>query len=96
MYTCDKACYDFNNGHICKHIHCVHSLTQTSTTTIEHTINQASSEELHLEDSYDFDPLQYAESIIPPQQGTHNCMYIHTQAVSHVMVDVHNPQYYSK
>ena len=26
MYTCDKKCYDFNNGHICKHIHKVHSL----------------------------------------------------------------------
>ena len=26
MYTCDKKCYDFNNEHICKHIHKVHSL----------------------------------------------------------------------
>ena len=73
MYTCDKACYDFNNGHICKHIHRVHSITQTriSTTTTEHTNNQTSSEELSLEESYDLDPLEYAESIIPPQQGTH-------------------------
>ncbi len=58
MYTCDKACYDFNNGHICKHIHRVHSITQTriSTTTTEHTNNQTSSEELSLEESYDLDP----------------------------------------
>ena len=77
MYTCDKACYDFNNGHICKHIHRVHSITQTSTTT-EHTNNQPSSEELHLEDSCELDPLEYAESIIPPQQGTLNNYYMYT------------------
>ena len=28
MYTCDDRCYDYGNGHICKHIHCVHSLQQ--------------------------------------------------------------------
>ena len=88
MYTCDKACYDFNNGHICKHIHRVHSITQASTTAIEHTNNQPSSEEMRLEDSYELDPLEYAESIIPPQQGTYiNYMYmyfIYTQAFPHV------------
>ena len=26
MYTCDKGCYDYNNGHVCKHIHRVHSI----------------------------------------------------------------------
>lgn len=26
MYTCDDRCYDHSNGHICKHIHRVHSL----------------------------------------------------------------------
>ena len=25
MYACDKACYDYHNGHVCKHIHRVHS-----------------------------------------------------------------------
>jgi len=24
MYKCDEQCYDYGNGHICKHIHCVH------------------------------------------------------------------------
>jgi len=28
MYKCGSACYSFNNGHICKHIHRVHSLLQ--------------------------------------------------------------------
>lgn len=26
MYKCDDQCYDYSNGHICKHIHCVHSM----------------------------------------------------------------------
>ena len=28
MYACDDRCYDYGNGHICKHVHCVHSLQQ--------------------------------------------------------------------
>ena len=30
MYTC--SCYDYNNGHMCKHIHCVHLLQLISQT----------------------------------------------------------------
>ena len=26
MYTCDTMCYEYNNGHVCKHIHRVHSV----------------------------------------------------------------------
>lgn len=26
IYACDKTCFDYNNGHICKHIHRVHSM----------------------------------------------------------------------
>ena len=73
MYTCDKTCYDFNNGHICKHIHRVHTLHHSNSDFYHNnrTHNQTSSEELSLEESYDLDPLEYAESIIPPQQDTH-------------------------
>ena len=28
MYKCGSTCYNFNNRHICKHIHRVHSLLQ--------------------------------------------------------------------
>ena len=28
MYECDDRCFDYNNGHICKHVHRVHSLSQ--------------------------------------------------------------------
>ena len=39
MYRCDSRCYSYNNGHICKHIHRVHSLSQIKqpATTIEAT-----------------------------------------------------------
>ena len=26
MYKCDPICYDFQNGHLCKDVHCVHAL----------------------------------------------------------------------
>ena len=43
MYTCDKKCYDFNNGHICKHIHKVHSLVvKNRKETKRHTESQTS------------------------------------------------------
>ena len=31
MYICDDRCFDHNNGHICKHIHRVHSLQKQKT-----------------------------------------------------------------
>ena len=31
MYSCDLMCFTYNNGHICKHIHRVHSLVQEET-----------------------------------------------------------------
>ena len=42
MYNC--TCYDFLNGHVCKHIHRVHSLHLTShTIQLESTVNEESS-----------------------------------------------------
>ena len=68
MYTCDKTCYDFNNGHLCKHIHRVHSMLQSQAANI--TTNLIDPQCLHSTDSEDdFDPLEYAESTVPPQQG---------------------------
>lgn len=32
MYECDSRCFDYTNGHICKHIHRVHSLGHESST----------------------------------------------------------------
>lgn len=74
MYTCDKAWYDFNNGHICKHIHRVHSITQSQIiTTTEHTAIQTFREEMPLENSFELDLLEYAELIIPrPPPGRYD------------------------
>ena len=32
MYECDPRCFDYTNGHICKHIHRVHSLSHEKAT----------------------------------------------------------------
>ena len=62
MYECDSRCFDYTNGHICKHIHRVHSLTRES----EH---ENALTDTHLAD----DPLYFP--VHPNQtQGT----YIHT------------------
>ena len=76
MYSCDKACYDYNNGHLCKHIHRVHSMlksqgTCTTSTTSELTEPQSLDGGFLSDDEDELDPLEYAESTAPPQQGRH-------------------------
>ena len=75
MYSCDKACYDFNNGHLCKHIHRVHSMLKfqdvCTTTTSELADPQCLDGGLSSEDEDELDLLEYAESAAPPQQGRH-------------------------
>ena len=63
MYECDDSCYDYNNGHICKHIHRVQSL-QSGGTTVEpsEAVRNQSGDE-------DIDPLEYAGSILAPKNG---------------------------
>lgn len=82
MYSCDKACYDYNNGHLCKHIHRVHSMlksqgTHTTSTTSELTGPQSLDGGFSSDDEDELDPLEYAESTAPPQQGTCRHVYIH-------------------
>ena len=71
MYKCASNCYDYNNGHICKHIHRVHSLRKcnsTSTTACGTASNeQPPSSEYSIDD---FDTLSYAESVYVSQTGT--------------------------
>lgn len=66
MYSCAKHCYDYTNGHICKHIHRVHSVKRK---TVNPTVNASNAvlsgdevdyepEELQLEIKA---PLNYAE-----------------------------------
>ena len=73
MYKCGSSCYDYNNGHICKHIHRVHSLmnghSASSCSTTGGTTNnqQLDSSEYPTEDC---DTLTYTESVYVSQTGT--------------------------
>ena len=67
MYNCDSTCYDFNNGHICKHIHRVHSLVNVNPSTPD-----------EVEDLNPEVDLSYAESVFCREKGTtitHNSNY---------------------
>ena len=81
MYTCDKKCYDFNNGHICKHIHKVHSLvvqnrketkrhteSQTSTASTQESESPPDTEDMEDTNTDDFE-IVYAESTLSPEKG---------------------------
>ena len=60
MYACDALCYDFNNGHLCKHIYRVHSLAGPA---------NISQEDYYSEEEFDVDILSCAEACKPPSQG---------------------------
>ena len=81
MYTCDKKCYDFNNEHICKHIHKVHSLVVRNRKEAERYTESMSSTAMTQEsaappDTEDMEDtntdeieIAYAESIFSPEKG---------------------------
>lgn len=58
MYTCDEKCYDYSNGHICKHIHRLHSLFQQNVSKVPATPSEM-----------DHDDISYAESVFHPHRG---------------------------
>ena len=76
MYKCDNTRYSFNNGHICKHIHRVHSLVQikqpqekqTGPTENEYTTDDFGEPQY---DSEDVKPMSvvYADSATDPHKG---------------------------
>ena len=61
MYNCDPTCYEYNNGHICKHIHRVHSLVKNSDL-------HCSLDENSVPLNYEIE-VSYAESVFPPEKG---------------------------
>ena len=66
--------YDFDNGHICKHIHHVHSLANSisaSSTGADGANNLQSTLLENITD--DFDTLSYADSVYIPQTVTRVC-----------------------
>ena len=71
MYKCDTTCYDFNNAHICKHIHRVHSLEIKKHPLTTSTLQECSDQEELLND-LDCE-LSYAESTFHQGKGMHSC-----------------------
>ena len=73
MYKCDPLCYDYQNGHLCKHVHCVHALRmKTSThpcTPSREKPNASVCVQSEQEDDVDVDMVSYGESCIIPSQG---------------------------
>lgn len=49
MYKCDDKCYHFNNGHICKHIHRVHSLSHIRQLSNPQTESSVTEEKITLQ-----------------------------------------------
>ena len=86
MYRCDSKCYDFKKGHICKHIHRVHSLNRSSSsnsTSLElaKKAEENESEKDAYSSSDDFTEIAaYAGSISDSKQG---CYHIFTACVNY-------------
>ena len=71
MYKCASNCYDYN-GHVCKHIHHVHSLLRKCNSTSTKACGIASNEQPPPSEYSidDFHTLSYAESVNVSQTGT--------------------------
>ena len=79
MYKCDSKCYTFNNGHICKHIHRVHSILQKKQLhdqQAESTETQCSvqedCEQCEITENTAHSSIVYADSVSDPQIGTYH------------------------
>ena len=69
MYTCDPLCYQYTNGHMCKHIHRVHSLRQQWLQTKQGDIQDSLGTEVEDIDISMDDPLEFAEHVRNPSTG---------------------------
>lgn len=58
MYRCDPLCYEYNNGHVCKHIHRIHSLEKNPDLGYCHNSDPDTDIEI-----------SYAESVFNPKKG---------------------------
>ena len=83
MYKCDPLCYDFQNGHLCKHVHCVHARhaitnAQAYSISIKESSGESGCSQLQSDDESDVDTVSYAVSCIPLSQGLQNiCIMTH-------------------
>ena len=90
MYKCDSKCYEFNNGHICRHIHTVHSLALACGKTVCGTASQQMCQvndaigiltkdegEGYGSSDDDHTLLAYAESVCNPSNGESKSSYFY-------------------
>ncbi len=68
MYTCVPQCYAYTNGHICKHIHKVHSLSIAKQGTTPSSVKQP--DPMYNDSMSEEDPFAYAEATEEHQKGT--------------------------
>ena len=83
MYKCDSKCYNFNNGHICKHIHRVHSILQlqdhqAESIEAEHTVQDLGQQQCEITENTEHPSLVYANSDADPQRGLYIAISIFT------------------
>ena len=79
-YTCDEYCYDYTNGHVCKHIHRAHSLRlkvqacepdyQCSSMSDNHELQNEPENESDIDD-----PLEFAENVRNLSTGNYHNMH---------------------
>ena len=72
MYKCDTMCYDYTNGHVCKHIHRVHAIARTISDIS--TVVTDLAEGADCESDTEFDNLEFAVSLRDPHKGK-KCNY---------------------
>ena len=80
MYTCDTFCYDNTNGHICKHIHHIKSLSYTYDKENSQPENIT---ELPTDEHSDHDTLVYPKSTQHQSSSKHAHTQLHTDKHSY-------------
>ena len=75
--------YNFNNGHICKHIHRVHSILQlqdhqAESIEAEHTVQDLGQQQCEITENTEHPSLVYANSDADPQRGLYIAISIFT------------------
>ena len=72
MYACDEFCYDYTNGHMCKHIHSVvHKSGSEGNNQLPNTCDAENDSASDLDD-----PLEFAEHIRDSSKGMKICKCI--------------------
>ena len=69
MYKCDKLCYDYANGHLCKHIHFAHTTRKLEADCHPQFAAATDSANSLSDVESDLDTLEFAEHLRDPNTG---------------------------